>query len=238
MKCIIVDDEHPAREELRYFIEKFSCLKIAAEFEDGVDVVEYLSKNTIDVAFLDVSMPIMSGIELAGIIKKSNPETIIIFLTAHKDYAFDAFELKAFDYILKPIVQDRIIELFYRIKAKLAPKEKSDTEVLTKLSFWEGERILVIDIRDILYLEASERNSTVITTAGSHIIHENISTLSEKLPENFYRCHRSYVVNLSLIMVIDPWFNNTYMLSLKDCNVRIPVSKSHVKDFNNLMQIK
>ena len=238
MTCIIVDDERPAREELRYFIEKFSCLKIAAEFEDGVDVVEYLSKNSVDAAFLDVSMPMMSGIELANIIKKSNPETIIIFLTAHKDYAFDAFELKAFDYILKPIAQDRIIELFYRIKAKLTPKEKSDTEILTKLSFWEGERILVLDIKDILYLEASERNSTVVTTGGVHTIHENISTLSEKLPENFYRCHRSYVVNLSFITVIDPWFNYTYMLSLKDCNVRIPVSKSHVKDFNNLMHIK
>ena len=238
MKCIIVDDERPAREELRYFIEKFSCLEIAAEFEDGVDVIEYLSKNNIDVAFLDVSMPIMSGIELANVIKKSNPEIIVIFLTAHKDYAFDAFEIKAFDYILKPIAQDRIIELFSRIRTKLIPKERNDTKVLTNLSFWEGERIFVVNIKDILYLEASERNSMVATVDGVHIVQENISTLANKLPENFYKCHRSYIVNLSVITVIDPWFNNTYMLSLKGCSIKIPVSKSHIKDFNNLMHIK
>ena len=103
MKCIIVDDERPAREELRYFIEKFSSMQITAELEDGNEVIEYLSKNSIDVAFLDISMPLMSGINLASAIKKSNPDMLVIFVTAHRDFAVDAFELKAFDYILKPI---------------------------------------------------------------------------------------------------------------------------------------
>lgn len=238
MKCIIVDDERPAREELRYFIEKFSSMQIAAELEDGNEVIEYLSKNSIDVAFLDISMPLMSGIDLASAIKKSNPHMLVIFVTAHRDFAVDAFELKAFDYILKPISKDRIIELFFRIKTTITPKDGSDTEILTKLSFWEGDRIIVIDLSDILYFEASERNSTVVTVHNNHIIHESISSIAKKLPDNFYRCHRSYIVNLTYITVIDPWFNNTYMLSLKKCTVKIPVSKSHLKDFNNLMRIK
>ena len=238
MKCIIVDDERPAREELHYFIEKFSSMEIAAELEDGNETIEFLSKNNVDVAFLDVSMPLMSGIDLASAIKRSNPNMLVIFVTAHRDFAVDAFELKAFDYILKPIAKDRIIELFFRIKATLIPKDGNDSEIITKLSFWEGERIIVVDLNDILYFEASERNATVFTIGNHHIVHENISSIANKLPDNFYRCHRSYIVNLSAITVIDPWFNNTYMLSLKGCNVKIPVSKSRLKEFNNLMRIK
>ncbi|NCB41137.1 MAG: response regulator transcription factor [Clostridia bacterium] len=238
MNCIIVDDERPAREELRYFIEKFSSIEIAAEFEDGVETVDYLSRNRVDVAFLDISMPMMTGIEIASVIRKTNPVVLIVFVTAHRDFAVDAFGLTAFDYILKPIAKDRIIELFSRINAALIPKDKSETKTLSKLSFWEGDRIFVIDVNDILYLEANERNSTVATIQGNRTIHENISNISDKLPEIFFRCHRSYTVNLSMITVIEPWFNNTYMLSLKDCGVKIPVSKSRIKDFNILMRIK
>ena len=238
MRCIIVDDEKPARGELRYFIEKFSDIEIVSELEDGIEAVEYLSKNSVDIAFLDISMPMMSGIELASAIKKMNPNILLIFVTAHRNFAVDAFEVKAFDYILKPIAKDRIIELLFLIKETLLPKKESEAKILTKLSFWENDRIFVIDLSDILYFEANERHSTVATIQGNHTIHENISSLSKKLPANFYKCHRSYIVNTSLITVIDPWFNNTYMLSLKNCTVKIPVSKSHIKDFNVLMRIK
>ncbi|MFD3157493.1 response regulator [Haloimpatiens sp. FM7330] len=106
MNCIIVDDEYPAREELKYFINKFSTIKIEKEFDDAIDTLKYLEKSAIDVVFLDINMPKLDGISLSRIISNFHKKPKVIFNTAYKEYAVDAFEVKAFDYILKPYSEE------------------------------------------------------------------------------------------------------------------------------------
>ena len=102
INCIIVEDELPAREELKYFLNDEKEIKLIAEFDNPLDTLNFLENNTADVIFLDINMPDMNGISLGKIITKMYPSMKIVFITAYKDYAVDAFEIKAFDYLLKP----------------------------------------------------------------------------------------------------------------------------------------
>ncbi len=101
INCIIVEDELPAREELKYFLNEEKEIKLIAEFDNPLDTLNFLENNTADVIFLDINMPDMNGISLGKIITKMYPDMKIIFITAYKDYAVDSFEIKAFDYLLK-----------------------------------------------------------------------------------------------------------------------------------------
>ena len=111
INCIIVEDELPAREELEYFVNKEKEIKLIAEFDNPLDTLSFLENNTADVIFLDINMPDMNGISLGKIITKMYPDMKIVFITAYKDYAVDAFEIKAFDYLLKPYSESRIKNL-------------------------------------------------------------------------------------------------------------------------------
>ena len=111
ISCIIVEDELPAREELKYFIDEEKEIKLIAEFDNPLDTLTFLEKNAVDAIFLDINMPDMNGISLGKIITKMYPDTKIIFITAYKDYAVDAFEIKAYDYLLKPYSESRIRNL-------------------------------------------------------------------------------------------------------------------------------
>ena len=111
INCIIVEDELPAREELKYFLNEEKEINLIAEFNNPLDTLNFLENNTADVIFLDINMPDMNGISLGKIITKMYPDMKIVFITAYKDYAVDAFEIKAFDYLLKPYSESRIKNL-------------------------------------------------------------------------------------------------------------------------------
>jgi len=107
MNCIIVDDEFPARKELSYFITNFSSIKITEEFDDCIEALEYVKEHKPDIIFLDINMPKLDGIQLAKIINNLTPKPTVVFVTAYREYAADAFEIEAFDYILKPYSESR-----------------------------------------------------------------------------------------------------------------------------------
>jgi two-component system, LytTR family, response regulator len=134
MKCIIIDDEYPARMELRYFIEKYEELEIVGEFEDSMSALSFFEKNSVDIIFLDINMPNMNGMALAKLISKFETKPQIIFITAYGEYAVDAFSIKAFDYILKPYSEERIIKTLDSLIEKNMtekPKEEKNISRLT-----------------------------------------------------------------------------------------------------------
>ena len=150
ISCIIVEDELPAREELKYFLNEEKEIKLIAEFDNPLDTLNFLENNTTDVIFLDISMPDMNGISLGKIVTKMYPDTKIVFITAYKDYAVDAFEIKAFDYLLKPYSETRIRNL-------LKSLVNTETEVtssiknsnLKKITVNIDERLYVISLNDV-----------------------------------------------------------------------------------------
>lgn len=234
MRCIIVDDEFPAREELKYFISKFPGTELTQEFGDSLDAFDYLQEHAkeVDILFLDINMPELNGLNLGKIIRKLNPGMKIVFVTAYREYAVDAFEIQAFDYLLKPYSEDRIEKLLSRLSV-----EKK--QISNKVSISVGEKIMVFNTEDIIVVEADKKESRVYTTKECYLTKMKISDWEEQLPENqFYRCHRSYLVNLSKVREIEPWFNNSFMIHMENCPVKIPVSRNNMKEFKSLFQVR
>lgn len=238
MKCIIVEDEFLAREELKYFIENFSNIKIVGEFEDGLDVMKFIQKDKVDVIFLDINISSVDGLLIAKNISRFSEKPYIVFITAYKEHAVEAFEIEAFDYILKPYDESRIKSMLKKLELSYNSKNGNLLTITNKINLFKNDKIIVTDMDDIYYFEARDRETCVFTKDEEYIVKMSISKYYDTLPkEIFFRCHRSYIVNLTKIKEIIPWFNNTYNLKLKNIVEEIPVSKSNVKKFKQIMNI-
>lgn len=211
--------------------------------------------------FLDINMPILDGIEFSKILYKNNQDVKIIFITAYKEHAVEAFEVHVFDYILKPYSQDRIISALKRteeiknenyngynekkladnkIESGYVKKEKAQQTLIVsnKLSVIKNEKIYVIDTSEIYYIEAKGRGIDVYTKDTKYYSKNKISKIINKLDKKeFYQTHRSYIVNLKKVEEIEPWFNGTYLLKMKDINKEVSVSRSNVKEFKKMLSL-
>ncbi|ATM94994.1 putative two-component system response-regulator [Yersinia frederiksenii] len=246
MKAIIVEDEFLAQEELSYLIRQHSGITIEATFEDGLDVLKYLQNHQVDAIFLDINIPSLDGVLLAQNISKFTHKPYIIFITAYKEHAVEAFEIEAFDYILKPYHESRIVTMLQKLEA-LHKRDRQDKDQISSpsqrsaahtINLMKDERIIVTDINDIYYAAAQEKVTLVYTRREEFIMPMNITEFCNRLPdEYFFRCHRSYCVNLAKIREIVPWFNNTYILRLSELDFEVPVSRSKIKEFRQLMRL-
>lgn len=221
---LIGDDEQGMRMVLRKAIEKIEGFKLIGEAADGEAVLSFVEESWPDVVFLDVEMPRLNGIECAKRIIDVNPKTIIVFATAHATYMTDAFQLYAFDYIVKPFKLDRIYQTLNRIKTlntqqnqevmhKIIRYEKGLDKILIK----NKEGISFVDTKDIVIVQREDRNTVIYTIDNRYITSEALSELEEKLDKNqFFRSHKSYIINLSMISKIYPYGRWTYVVKLKN----------------------
>lgn len=240
MRGIIVEDEFLAREELKYFIKNYSSIEIVDEFEDGIEVFKFIQKNEVDVIFLDINIPSLDGVLLAKNISKFSKKPYIVFITAYKEHAVEAFEIEAFDYILKPYHESRIISMLKKLEMSYNQQKDNShkNSIINKINLWKNEKIMVVDLDDIYYCIAKERVTYVYTKDNEYSVNLSISEFYNSLPKDkFFKCHRSYIVNITKIREIIPWFNNTYNLKLQDIDYEIPVSRSNLKEFKQLMNI-
>ena len=239
INCIIVEDELPAREELKYFLNEEKEIKLIAEFDNPLDTLNFLENNTADVIFLDINMPDMNGISLGKIITKMYPDMKIVFITAYKDYAVDAFEIKAFDYLLKPYSESRIKNLLkslVNVKTELTSSIKNSS--LKKITVNIDERLYVISLNDIDYIEASEKETLIFSNQKKYVSKIKTSKWEEMLKgDNFYRCHRSFIVNLDKITEIEQWFNSSWIIKIKNYTTAIPVSRNNIRELKELFSM-
>lgn len=243
LNALIVEDEYLAREELAFMIREHSTINIVAELEDGLEAFRFLQDNEIDVIFLDINIPSIDGLLLARNLHKSSHPPRIVFVTAYKEFAVEAFEVEAFDYILKPYNEARIISLLQKLEAQTgqtaapATAEPVPAPVRT-VNLSKGESIIVTPCNDIYYAEAEEKLTWVYTATDRFMMSMTLSEFITRLPpEGFFRCHRSFCVNIRKIREIAPWFNSTYLIKLYDLKAEIPVSRSHTKAFRQLMHL-
>ena len=239
ISCIIVEDELPAREELKYFLNEEKEIKLIAEFDNPLDTLNFLVNNTTDVIFLDISMPDMNGISLGKIVTKMYPNMKIVFITAYKDYAVDAFEIKAFDYLLKPYSETRIRNLLKSLvntKTEVISSIKNSN--LKKITVNIDERLYVISLNDVDYIEASEKETLIFSNQKKYISKIKISKWEEMLKGyNFYRCHRSFIINLDKITEIEQWFNSSWIIKIKNYTTAIPVSRNNIKELKEIFLV-
>jgi two-component system LytT family response regulator len=237
MNCLIIDDEQPSRQELRFFIENHSDIEIVDEFEDSIEALNFFKKEQeVDVIFLDINMPNLDGMSMANILCNFKKKPLIVFVTAYKEYAHDAFKVEAFDYLLKPYSEERIINLL----KKLEDKNKSiiSQNQDSKITLSDGEKIIVLKKDDIICVKAQERKTEVFFNKESFVSNKKISEMEKELCENyFFRTHRSYIINLDKVKEIDFYFNNTYLLILENMDEKVPVSRSYIKEFREAMNL-
>jgi two-component system LytT family response regulator len=201
-KCIIVDDEPPATRILENYIEKVYFLEKVGVFNDSLKGLEFLNSQNVDVVFLDIQMPQLTGLQISRIISK---DVKVIFTTAYPDFALEGFELNAIDYLLKPIAFER----FYQAVSKLSSDPKAEVINSSTSEFifikTDGKnKFQKLLLNDILYIESLQNYVCVHTAIQKIITHSSLKNVIESLPrDEFVQIHKSYVVSLKQIVATD-----------------------------------
>lgn len=229
LKILIVDDEQPARKKIRSFLKDQSGIEAILEAENGIEAVEKLQQHQPDIVLLDIQMPGMTGFEVIETIGIENMP-VIVFVTAYDQYAVDAFEVEAIDYLLKPFDDERFQKSFNRAVDQIALKKSNavnlqnlitkmnqDKKYLERLIVNEGSRYFFVPASKIMYIAAEEKYVNIFTEKDNHLVRNTMNNLEQQLdPAKFKRIHRSYIVNIDFIKEMQPWSHGDYIVILKN----------------------
>lgn len=198
IKCIITDDEPMARKGLRGYIDKIEFLTLIGECEDAIQLNAMLKTRQVDLIFLDIEMPEMTGIELLSNLTNS-PKVIIV--SAYEQYALTGYEFDVVDYLLKPVSFDRFLKSVNRVHDLFQTEQKEGDDYI----FVKSDKLLKkIMFKDILFIESMENYVIIQTTSSKEVVYTTLKQIYESLPSNiFYQTHRSYIVNINQINAID-----------------------------------
>jgi DNA-binding LytR/AlgR family response regulator len=226
LKCIAIDDEPPALEIIKEYVSKFPALQLVQTFDDAISAASLLRTANIDLLFIDINMPDITGIDL---VRSLENRPMVIFTTAHKKFAYEGFELDAVDYLLKPINLDRFSKAVTKAIDFYKYKNGLNTEEGESLFVHSEYKLVKIPLQDIEYIESMEDYCKIHIINGKPILTlMTLKKILEKLPaDKFQRIHRSYIVSLSKIRTIQ---NRKVQLS---SSKELPVSDSYADFINN-----
>jgi len=234
MNCILIDDEPAAIDVLKFHLSSIPFVDLEKTFRDPLDALEYLQKHTVDVIFLDINMPKLSGISFPKFLQ--NPP-LIIFTTAYSEYALESYELKAVDYLLKPIEFNRLLQAVMKVQ-QLLEKNSSIKTSSAEISNDGGELTIFIKsgsefhqlyIQDIKYVESDGNYVTFHTSKGPVLARYKLSEVLEILPKDlFIRIHRSYLVALKHIETVKKY---CVVIDAKE----IPISSNYREEFLDMI---
>ena len=230
MKCIIVDDKKMARMALKQLVSQLSNVDLVAECNDAVEALDILNSSQVDLLLLDIEMPGMTGLDL--IKKLGNTKPLIIFTTAKKDYAVEAFELNVIDYLIKPIALPRLKQAIDKAQEALDSNKQEVKVEEQEFVFVKDNGILKrIAIDDILFLEAMGDYVKVHTPQKFHVVHATLKSIEEKLPSSkFLRVHRSFIVAINKIDYIQEG-------TISIVKTTIPVADTHKSNLNKRLNL-
>ncbi|QQS52730.1 MAG: LytTR family transcriptional regulator DNA-binding domain-containing protein [Bacteroidota bacterium] len=241
LRTVIIEDEELGREVVKNYLKEIDLVELVAECENGFEGAKTINEQKPDLVFLDIQMPKLNGFEMLEIIDSANrPE--IIFTTAYNQFAIQAFELNAIDYLLKPFSKERFFEAIQKaidrrrtrphtnssvVYSKLA--QQPITETLERVVVKSNHKIHVIPVSKIKYLEAQDDYVMLYTTEGKHLKQGTMKYFEDNLDSNdFLRVHRSYIVRIDQVNQLEPYGKDSYVVRLKDATA-IKISKSGLK---------
>lgn len=231
--CMIVEDEPHALRLLEDHIGKLSFLQLEARFFDAMEALAYLKQHTIDLIFLDINMPGLSGMDMAAMLP---PQQKLIFTTAYSEYALDSFEYQVVDYLLKPISFKRFMQAVNKLTAFMPPEEpapvgNSPSEENDFLFVKSGKQVHKIEYDAICYLEALKEYIAIHTATEKILVYKRMKEVAAQLPPQFVRIHNSYIVNLRHIKNIE-----SHLVTVK--GESLPVSNGYRSLFQERIQAK
>lgn len=256
MNAVIVDDEQLARDELAYLLKGFSDVEVVGQAKNSVEAVSLIRDLNPHLVFLDVQIPGTGGF---GVLKKlaerKSPLPCIIFITAYDQYAVQAFEVSALDYLLKPISRQRLERALARVRRALETtdptRDKLDRLVemlekgrpgaaVTKLIIKTSGRLHLVDAREVIYASIQDGVISIVTKDFEG--QSNFRTVEELQanldPQTFWRVHRSYLININRIKEVVPWFKSSFQLKMDDRKqTEIPVSRAQTKKLRDILNM-
>jgi two-component system LytT family response regulator/two-component system response regulator LytT len=256
LSALVVDDEQPAREELCYLLSQAGDVEVIGQTDNGVAALGLLEDLEPDVVFLDVQMPGLTGFEVARQAATRLAPPHIVFVTAFDQYALDAFQVNAVDYLLKPVDPVRLGQALGRARRRLdttrasavspeaiaqiveavTARQSRRSQVVVKVE----DRILLVQAEDLIYASLNEDEvslvaSQVTGTSNYRTLDELQAQLDQAV---FWRVHRSYLVNINKINEIVPWFSRNFILRMRDARAtEIPVSRAQSKRLREYLQL-
>lgn len=225
LKLCIIDDDEGMRLLLTRIVARAEGIDLAGEAASGEEGLELVERERPDIVFLDVEMPGITGVECARRIQDIDPKIFIIFATAHEQYMKDAFSLYAFDYLIKPFDVERALETLARIREITEQRQESAAQLPAvptyaqarpqKIMLRHREGISFVDKNEILLVQRENRSTVIYTANDKHTTSESLGSLEERLGGHpFFRCHKSYIINLDAIAHVYPYGRWTYLVKL------------------------
>jgi DNA-binding LytR/AlgR family response regulator len=250
-RFIVVDDERLARARMLQLIEAINTRRdgrhwqCVAEAENGEEALARIRKEKPDVVFLDVQMPGMQGIDVADILPQPSP--LVVFVTAHEEYAVRAFDVHATDYLLKPVRSERLQRTMERLESMIAERTTSlhaVTDVSTaasasphlrRITVHYNGAMRVLSVEDIVRFEAMDKGVIAVHNGSEYLCKHTLDELEKSLhPEVFLRAHRSHIVRIDTVREVLPWFSGTYSLKLSD-GALIPIARRRAAEVKKLL---
>lgn len=236
----LIDDEAPARRELRYLLEQADDLEVVGEAATAAEGLRLLRQHRPQVLFLDIQMPGMTGIELSQILQELPERPLIVFSTAYSQFAVDAFNLEVFDYLLKPVTEERLAKTLGKLRKQLAGSKQAQERAQGTapgderkwVAVRQGGKIMPVAPHSIVFIKSSDASTVIHANGQLYQTNLAISALEEQLASfGFFRAHRNALVNLSCVLEIIPWFNGSCKLVMNDSGrTEIVVSRYHAKE--------
>lgn len=246
IRVLIVDDEQHARDELKYLLGQHPDVTVVGEADNCFDALIHVQKHHPHLVFLDIEMPLMTGIQAAEKIMENNLPPLVVFATAHEEFALKAFDLNAVDYLLKPFSEKRVKQCISRVRSLLQSSamiqkqtdenENKNQPIRKKLAIEHNGKVKIIDANDILMACCSDGQLSIYTPHETHETNMTLQELQNRLEgNNFFRSHRAYLVNLDKVREVVPWFNGTYNLIIdKLSNIEVPVSRQQASKLKRI----
>ncbi|MDQ6926970.1 MAG: LytTR family DNA-binding domain-containing protein, partial [Candidatus Eremiobacteraeota bacterium] len=232
MRALVVDDEPLVRSELVYALGKVAGDIEITEAADAVEALRELAGAAYDVVFLDINLPRLSGLEATKVINALPSPPQVVFVTAHHTHALDAFDLAAFDYVVKPVSQARLAQTVERLRA-LRPNgagaaQRADGPP-SRIALEDGERTRLVKVAEIRYVQANGHIVTARVFDGDLRWKGSLADAAERFePAGFLRVHRAYLVNPERVVEVEPFFGGSYLLRVDDkARSEVPVSRNY-----------
>jgi DNA-binding LytR/AlgR family response regulator len=246
LRALIVDDEHAAREELRYLLRSFPEVEVVGEATQTSEALELIRNIDYDLCFLDIRMPGGTGLELVRELSKQRHRPAVIFTTAYPDHAVEAFELDAVDYLLKPFDEARLGhalekvvergELPAELEGQGGGREDTDEPSIDKIPVPVAGRTILLDVDEIVYATAARGYSYLVTSRGRHLVPNSLADLERRLVRRgFFRAHRGYLINLRKAQAIEPDFAGSLQVVMEEREERVPVSRRQARELKRLI---
>ncbi len=227
LRAIIVDDEAPARSELKFLLDELGSVDVVAEAASVREAIEKLKEYQCEVMFLDINMPEANGLQLANALQHLRYPPAVVFVTAYSEFALDAFKVNAIDYLVKPVESDRLAQAVARVQENVALHAQAQHS--ERIPVEKGGKKILIAIDKIRFVMARDDYAYLQTDTDRYFSTVSLAQLEKRLDgHGFFRVHRGYLVNLAMVEGVEPVSGGTLLLTLNGVEDKIPVSRRRV----------